>query len=383
MATDISPAAADAAANIAQETGGNLATVAGAVTSSIVQENVKQVNGVVPLMGNGTTGTGSQRVTIASDNTAFPVNSTLSAETTKVIGVTRTADGTGNLTTSTGGALDVNLKTSAVSNQSTNEAQINGVTPLMGNGVSGTGSQRVNIASDNTPFPVKTDQTTHGTTDLVAADITKVAGSAISQGHGTAATAVRVELPTDGTGIVGLGTGTNSVGKVSDITTSVTPGTGSANLGKAEDAAHVSGDTGVFALGVRNNTASALAGTDGDYIPLTTDTNGGLWVSLATLIAGEDITNNLIRTEEQTTYTQISASTLIKSGAGRLKGIFVSAASATPTIKIWDNTSAATTVLIDTFTPVAATPYIFPFTKATTGIFVTISGTVSCTIFWN
>lgn len=48
--------------------------------------NESQINGVAPLMGNGVTGTGSQRVTIASDNTAFAVNSTLSAETTKVIG---------------------------------------------------------------------------------------------------------------------------------------------------------------------------------------------------------------------------------------------------------------------------------------------------------
>jgi hypothetical protein len=39
-------------------------------------------------------------------------------------------------------------------NQSVNNAQINGVTPLMGNGATGTGSQRVTIASDNTPFPV-------------------------------------------------------------------------------------------------------------------------------------------------------------------------------------------------------------------------------------
>lgn len=38
--------------------------------------NVAQINGVTPLMGNGTTGTGSQRVTIASDNTAFSVNAT-------------------------------------------------------------------------------------------------------------------------------------------------------------------------------------------------------------------------------------------------------------------------------------------------------------------
>jgi hypothetical protein len=36
--------------------------------------NVAQINGVTPLMGNGVTGTGSQRVTIASDNTAFAVN---------------------------------------------------------------------------------------------------------------------------------------------------------------------------------------------------------------------------------------------------------------------------------------------------------------------
>lgn len=34
--------------------------------------NIKEINGVTPLMGNGTTGTGSQRVTISSDNTVLP-----------------------------------------------------------------------------------------------------------------------------------------------------------------------------------------------------------------------------------------------------------------------------------------------------------------------
>lgn len=43
--------------------------------------NVKEINAVAPLMGNGTTGTGSQRVTIASDNTAFTVNATSSGVT--------------------------------------------------------------------------------------------------------------------------------------------------------------------------------------------------------------------------------------------------------------------------------------------------------------
>lgn len=61
--------------------------------------NDAQVAGTAVLTGNGTTGAGSQRVTIASDNTAFAVNATLSAETTKVIGVVRTSDGAGNLLT--------------------------------------------------------------------------------------------------------------------------------------------------------------------------------------------------------------------------------------------------------------------------------------------
>lgn len=50
----------------------------------------------------------------------------------------------------------------------TNLAQMNGAAILMGNGVTGTGSQRVTIASDNTPFPIKLDQTTPGTTNAVA-----------------------------------------------------------------------------------------------------------------------------------------------------------------------------------------------------------------------
>lgn len=123
--------------------------VIGALTANQSINNA-QINGVTPLMGNGVTGTGSQRVTIASDNTAFSVNATLSAETTKVIGVTRTADGSGNLLTSTTNALDVNIKTSAATNISTNLAQVNGATTLAGNGVSGTGALRVSIASDST-----------------------------------------------------------------------------------------------------------------------------------------------------------------------------------------------------------------------------------------
>jgi len=54
------------------------------------------------------------------------------------------------------------------------------------------------------------------------------------------------------------------------------PGTSASALGKAEDAAHTSGDVGVMALTVRQNTAAALSGTDADYQPLISDTSGRL-----------------------------------------------------------------------------------------------------------
>lgn len=56
------------------------------------------------------------------------------------------------------------------------------------------------------------------------------------------------------------------------------PGTGATNLGKAEDATHNSGDTGVMALAVRQDTTSPLAG-DGDYIPLSVNALGALRVA--------------------------------------------------------------------------------------------------------
>lgn len=182
------------------------------------------------------------------------------------------------------------------------------------------------LATDTTPLTVKTDQTTHGTTDLVAADITKVAGAAISQGNGTAATAIRVALPTDGTGVVGLNAGTNLVGKVGiDQTTpgttnavslshigstAVATGNGIAGTGvqrvtiasdntafsincasgcsggvqKTEDSVSASGDTGTIALAVQVASPSDLA-ADGDYaIPQMK--SGRLFTSSDTTLAG-------------------------------------------------------------------------------------------------
>lgn len=56
---------------------------------------------------------------------------------------------------------------------------------------------------------------------------------------------------------------------------SITPGSGASDLGKAEDAAHTSGDVGVMSLAVRRDAfGTPEAGTTGDYIPLVTNAYG-------------------------------------------------------------------------------------------------------------
>lgn len=64
-------------------------------------------------------------------------------------------------------------------------------------------------------------------------------------------------------------------------TVALTPGTAAANLGKAEDAAHASGDVGVMGLGVRaDDNVTDLTSNDGDYSPHATDQLGRAKVNL-------------------------------------------------------------------------------------------------------
>lgn len=53
------------------------------------------------------------------------------------------------------------------------------------------------------------------------------------------------------------------------------------NLVLAEDAVHGTGDPGVQALAVRNDTLAALAGTDGDYAPLQVNASGALYAAIS------------------------------------------------------------------------------------------------------
>ena len=67
-------------------------------------------------------------------------------------------------------------------------------------------------------------------------------------------------------------------------------------------------------------------------------------------------------------------------GKCRLAGIFVSAASGSPTITVYDDAGTGTTIkIVDTFIPAAATWYPLPF-AAGAGLNVSLGGTVSCTV---
>lgn len=100
--------------------------------------NVAQVNGVTTQVNTGAVGTGSQRVAVGTDT------ATIAGSAPGAAGTAST-----NVLTVQGIASMTKLLVTPDANSAINEAQINGTTPLMNNGVSGTGSQRINIASDN------------------------------------------------------------------------------------------------------------------------------------------------------------------------------------------------------------------------------------------
>lgn len=182
----------------------------------------------------------------------------------------------------------------------TSLTQMNGQAIAMGTGVRSAGTQRVTIATDDlVPVSLAAGASSIGKAeDSASADLDV----------GVPAMAVRKATPANTSGTDGdyemlqmsagrlwasavidtaLPAGTNAIGKlaansgvdIGDVdVTSIIPGTGATNLGKAEDAVAGSGDVGVMALAVRADTAAATA-ANGDYVPLLTDSEGKLHIT--------------------------------------------------------------------------------------------------------
>jgi hypothetical protein len=190
-----------------------------------------------PVNPNGqATMANSEPVVIASNQTAIPVSDGAGSLT---VDGTVTANAGTNLNTSalaleTGGNLAAATTSLSVIDDwdETDRAKVNSIVGqagvAAGAGAVSASTQRVVIVTDQTAIP-----------------ITDNAGS----------------LTVDGTVAV------------SSITTSITPGTGASNLGKAEDAAHTTGDVGVMALAVAQTSASSQAAS-GDYVAISADASG-------------------------------------------------------------------------------------------------------------
>lgn len=205
--------------------------------------------------------------------------------------------GTANAT-ATGNVQVLKVDSSGVA--SVNTAQVNGVTVLTGTGATNTGSQRVTVAVDSAT----------------------IAGTASAVGHGTAAAALRVELPTDGTGVVGLAAGSAVIGHViadSGSTTAVTGNvtvvqTTAANLlasvgGLAAQAASVSGNP--VLTGGRGATANPTAVTDGQASAIMLDKLGKvIAVDAIRTLKGSQKTSISNSTAETTIVTAVAATFL-------------------------------------------------------------------------
>lgn len=128
-----------------------------------------------------------------------------------------------------------------------------------------------------------------------------------------------------------------------------------------------------------NSSAPTLS--TGNFSDVQADVNGNIKVSLATLIAGEDLTNGVLKTEAQYSYSRKTADGQVKAAAGFVHTVTISPTTASPTaglITIYDNTAESGTPIF--------TEWVFATTPAhtvildmvcATGIYVGYDGSVT------
>lgn len=82
-------------------------------------------------------------------------------------------------------------------------------------------------------------------------------------------------------------------------------------------------------------------------------------------------------------YTNLTASASIKAGAGTFYGVIVNSHTV-GTLKLWDSLSAASTVIVNTYSfPAGSQVIMLPQgVSFYTGLFATIGGTADITILW-
>jgi hypothetical protein len=152
---------------------------------------------------------------------------------------------------------------------------------------------------------------------------------------------------------------------------------------------------GLLLSGVAPALADGFVETSGTYSEgaqlrgFRFDVNGALKITSATLLSGEDQTNNVLRVEGQFSYSgNKTADVQVKASAGfvhNLVCIGTDAAATAGTIILYDNTAESGTVVLSWAVQAVAytQPVVFPLDVVmTTGIYLgfTTTADVTCTV---
>lgn len=107
-----------------------------------------------------------------------------------------------------------------------------------------------------------------------------------------------------------------------------------------------------YAEAVYNSGGVTLA--DGDEVGLFVDGSGNLLTSMGATIAGEDLTNDVLKVRIPGSYFQISSATttVVKATAGYINSI-ICVGGTLGAVTVYDNTAASGAVIVPTVTPVA------------------------------
>jgi len=354
----------------------NSATPAG--TNNIGDVDVLTVNGVAPAFNTGARGATVQRVTIATDDVVPITDNSGSLTVDAPVGTpafVRLSDGAAAIST-----LAVSLASvpsHAVTNAGTFVTQENGAlltsSQLLDDTVAtlGTTTYTETTTKGNVIGVVRRDANTslvdttnevaplqvNSTGELKVAQIQALPAGTNNIGDVDILTIAAGDNNIGNVDIVTLPAipaGTNNIGDVDVL--SVIPGVAATSLGKAEDAAHTTGDTGLFALSVRSDTAASTAGTDGDYAALTTDSTGKLHVNVGnTVTVGSHAVTNAGTFAAQSTL--VSATT---GGATAYKLVSAATTNATSV-----KGSAGTLYMVTASNVNAAVRYLKIYNKAT------------------
>lgn len=235
----------------------NVVTVQGIAAGTPLIQNQTQVNSVAISTGAGATGTGTQRVGVAQDTTtiAGAAPGTAGVASANVLTVQGVASMTKLLVTPDSVALPAN--------QSVNLSQVNAVTVLTGTGATGTGAQRVTVATDTAT----------------------IAGSAVGTAGTASSNVVTVQGIASGTPLIQNQTQVNSVA-ISTGTGAV--GTGSQRVAVGTDTATIAGSAPGTAGSASANVLTIQGVTSMTPVQVSQATAGNLNAT-ATLAAGSAI----------------------------------------------------------------------------------------------